>query len=490
MTTTSLLWRRLVVVLGVAALRGFWGGTRRQYCLAFSVGTTTARRRMSRQLLLHDTDGDKTVDSNPSAQYWHELGTALRRQNKLAQAAEALGRAVALQQEEATASQTDETTGNDNDNTAATVDLLELELGEVYASMGYIDEAVQTLGKVVSREEQQQEEGKSGSTRRPSRACVALANVKLDGLGQKEEALAVFAAACSVGRPSPLALLAGVTADSMGDHEAAEAYHQSFNGNLYSSADSTSTRNTTTASNLVVSDRQVDPETALHLMLSRIRRGDETGAERLRERLLDHYESSADYVLSTSVRLQPSMHYFTFDMIQLALQNTADHNLMKDGLILEFGVYHGKTIRMIASHFPNETVHGFDTFSGIPEDWHNTPRGAYSTHGSLPKAPATVQYHVGTFAETLPEFLHAHPGQPIRFMNIDCDLYSSTKDVLDAVFDRVVPGTIIMFDEYVLNPHWKEDEYRAFQEAVESYGWQYEYLGISLASQQGIVRIL
>ena len=35
----------------------------------------------------------------------------------------------------------------------------------------------------------------------------------------------------------------------------------------------------------------------------------------------------------------------------------------------------------------------------------------------------------------------------VRFMNIDCDLYSSTKDILDVLHARVVVGTVIVFDE-------------------------------------------
>ena len=80
--------------------------------------------------------------------------------------------------------------------------------------------------------------------------------------------------------------------------------------------------------------------------------------------------------------------------------------------------------------------------------------------------------------------------KPIRFMNIDCDLYSSTKDIFDAVADRVVPGTVIIFDEYVMNPHWREDEFRAFGEAVEKHGWRYRYVGISVISQQAVVQIV
>ena len=48
---------------------------------------------------------------------------------------------------------------------------------------------------------------------------------------------------------------------------------------------------------------------------------------------------------------------------------------------------------------------------------------------------------------------------------------------------------MIAFDEYLAHPHWREDEFRAFQEAVGQYGWAYRYLGFSLLSQQALVRI-
>jgi hypothetical protein len=40
------------------------------------------------------------------------------------------------------------------------------------------------------------------------------------------------------------------------------------------------------------------------------------------------------------------------------------------------------------------------------------------------------------------------------------------------------PGTVIVFDEYVMTSRWQHDEFAAFQEAVTTYGWQYEYLGV------------
>ena len=51
---------------------------------------------------------------------------------------------------------------------------------------------------------------------------------------------------------------------------------------------------------------------------------------------------------------------------------------------------------------PEQRVHGFDTFSGLPIDWHAESAGSYSTHGELPPAPSNVHYHVGTFDKTLP----------------------------------------------------------------------------------------
>jgi hypothetical protein len=67
-------------------------------------------------------------------------------------------------------------------------------------------------------------------------------------------------------------------------------------------------------------------------------------------------------------------------MLHLAMENVS----LMEGLVLEFGVFHGKTIRMIAEKFPTSQIHGFDTFSGIPENWHNTKKGSYSTHNVLP----------------------------------------------------------------------------------------------------------
>jgi cytochrome c-type biogenesis protein CcmH/NrfG len=164
----------------------------------------------------------------------------------------------------------------------------------------------------------------------------------------------------------------------------------------------------------------------------------------------------------------------------------ASHAKLK-GLALEFGVRHGNSIRQLVQLVGQE-AHGFDSFQGLPEDWHAESRGSYSTKGVIPKVPPMVKLHAGWFDETLPVFMAKHEG-PVRLINIDCDIYSSTKTVLDTLADRIVPGTVIVFDEYIGNEHWREDEYKAFQEAVVAYGWRYEYLAVSFFTKQVVVKI-
>ena len=166
-----------------------------------------------------------------------------------------------------------------------------------------------------------------------------------------------------------------------------------------------------------------------------------------------------------------------------------------EGLVLEFGVRYGVSTRWIAAGSGGRTVHGFDSFEGLPEMWRDQPKGAYSTHGERPDLPPNVALHPGLFEDALPAFARdARLGEgdagAVRFAHVDCDLYSATKVILDALAPGIRPGTVIVFDEYVVNPGWREDEHKAFREAVSSRGWQYEYLAMSPLTGQAAVRIL
>jgi len=162
-----------------------------------------------------------------------------------------------------------------------------------------------------------------------------------------------------------------------------------------------------------------------------------------------------------------------------------------EGSILEFGVYKGDSIRAIAD-WSRRPVHGFDSFEGLPEDWVGTGelQGRFNARGRLPKVPANVTLHAGWFDDTLPPFLAGNP-DPVAFVNIDCDLYSSTKTILEALSERIRPGTIISFDDEYFNYHgWQRHEFKAFQEFVQAKGVRYEYLGFTATGGTIALRIL
>jgi Macrocin-O-methyltransferase (TylF) len=165
------------------------------------------------------------------------------------------------------------------------------------------------------------------------------------------------------------------------------------------------------------------------------------------------------------------------------------HKIDPEGLIMEFGVFKGRTITLIASKVSSD-VHGFDSFEGLPEDWGGWkhPAGYFSLNGKLPNVPDNVILHKGWFNETLPEFTKKHK-KNASLIHIHCDLYSSTKTVLDELADRIVPGTLLVFHEYFNYYGWKEHEFKAFQEFVAKNGIKYKYLAFS-SSEAGQVALV
>jgi predicted O-methyltransferase YrrM len=173
---------------------------------------------------------------------------------------------------------------------------------------------------------------------------------------------------------------------------------------------------------------------------------------------------------------------------RLALLGFALSRAPGAGLVLEFGVEKGASLRHLASLTPR-TVHGFDSFAGLPGDWSGTKEaaGAFSLRGKLPKVPPNAKLHAGWFDSTLPEFLGREPGA-CALIHVDCDIYSSTVTIFTALKDRIQPGTVIVFDEYFNYPGWRQHEYKAFQEFIAASGLRYRYLGF--AAEKGHVAVM
>jgi hypothetical protein len=151
-----------------------------------------------------------------------------------------------------------------------------------------------------------------------------------------------------------------------------------------------------------------------------------------------------------------------------------------DGAALEFGVAGGRSIGVLARVSAPRLVHGFDSFEGLPEDWtgHMERRGAFSQKGVLPRVPDNVRLYKGWFSDSLPPWLAQNAG-PTGFIHVDCDIYASTRDVLWVLRERMVVGTVIVFDEYFNYPNWRLHEARALKEFVAEFGVTYRYIAFT-----------
>lgn len=174
--------------------------------------------------------------------------------------------------------------------------------------------------------------------------------------------------------------------------------------------------------------------------------------------------------------------------LETDLMRDAFEKSSERGLILEFGVYQGLSINQIAS-WTSETIDGFDSFKGLPEDWKpGEHAGAYNAHGRLPPVASNVRLHPGWFKDSLPAFW-ATRSEPIRYLHIDCDLYSSTWTALVSSKHALIPGSILVFDEYMGYPGYGAHEFKAWQNFVALYGVEYEYISFSLLAKKTAVRI-
>lgn len=139
------------------------------------------------------------------------------------------------------------------------------------------------------------------------------------------------------------------------------------------------------------------------------------------------------------------------------------------GISLEFGVFRGASINFIAKNFPSRQYYGFDSFEGFPDDGRSDWNQDFSTQGQLPSVPDNVKLIKGFFSDTLPDFLDDHMKDSIKIINIDCDIYSSTKDIFNLMTERklITPGIIISFDELINYDGYLWNEMFAFFEMLE-----------------------
>jgi hypothetical protein len=165
-----------------------------------------------------------------------------------------------------------------------------------------------------------------------------------------------------------------------------------------------------------------------------------------------------------------------------AAANLADRRV----LYLEFGVYEGGSMRVWSQllRHPGASLHGFDTFTGLPERWNDlTVAGAFSMQGQPPSiGDPRVRFFKGLFEETLASYMP--PPAETLFVNVDCDLYSSTNTVLRWLESHLRVGSYLYFDEFSNRAH----ELRAFSEFLDRTRFKFTLVGATKTLAQVLFR--
>lgn len=174
----------------------------------------------------------------------------------------------------------------------------------------------------------------------------------------------------------------------------------------------------------------------------------------------DFYSSNWDY----------SKRYVLYEKI-FALEN-----LSGPVNYLEFGVAQGLSFKWWLEHNRHEAsrFYGFDTFTGLPEDWNVFKAGDMSMGGKFPEiTDARGTFIKGLFQDTLPGFLKTFQNDRRKIIHLDADLYTSTLYVLTMLHPFLNKGDILFFDEFAVPQH----EFLAFKNYSDAYRLSYEVIG-------------
>jgi hypothetical protein len=207
----------------------------------------------------------------------------------------------------------------------------------------------------------------------------------------------------------------------------------------------------------------------------------------------DAYRTFIARTLSDLRQSKIKGHTLIWEASRLATSSHHD----SDELLLDLGVWIGWSTRLLSDACGCK-VYGFDTFSGLVEDWQIDDqtvikRGTFaltepfaqrfirdtgvSLHDGVPDALGRkVQFIKGSTYETLAPFLAERPAAPISLFHMDLDTYESCLHALETCKDHFVEGSILVFDEYLVT----NGEMLAFYEFQRKYGlrWRYRAWGL------------
>lgn len=141
------------------------------------------------------------------------------------------------------------------------------------------------------------------------------------------------------------------------------------------------------------------------------------------------------------------------------------------GAVLELGVFKGgsliqwATFRELLENENLRKIIGFDVFGRFPEDdfiksdqefiqnWNEAFEEDFISEEELRKSFAVkgignVELVKGDIRETLPAYLKKRGELKLALLHIDTDVYDPCKIGLELLYDRIVEGGLIVFDDY------------------------------------------
>jgi tetratricopeptide (TPR) repeat protein len=391
-----------------------------------------------------------------NAQAYNNMGVSLKEQGKLEEAAEAYHEALAIKPDFAQAYN---------------------NLGNALQGLHKLEAAIAAYQKALAIKPDYTE------------ACYNMGNI-LKEQGKLEEAVEAYHKAIAI-KPDFAECYSnmGICLKEQGKlEEAVKAYQDAlaikpdYAGafwNLSGTAESISE-----AKNWVKQCLSADPNyllAQLTLPALEFYEGDKSSFSVLRESSLRNHPYMRSFVWAFELPYLPELYFHRWALFDRMMEQSKQNRPF-----YEYGVWRGESFRYLIKTF--KVGFGFDTFDGIPEDWHEEKAGSYSGNGNIPRIEGG-EFIVGKFEDTLAKFF-SKPRPKASIINFDADLYSSTICALNFSKPVIDKHTILIFDEFLMNKNWEQDEYKALNEFCLNNGCTYEVLAISFFTKQVAVRLI
>jgi len=135
---------------------------------------------------------------------------------------------------------------------------------------------------------------------------------------------------------------------------------------------------------------------------------------------------------------------------------------------MEFGVAQGYSFKWFLqqNNHPQSRFYGFDTFTGLPEDFGLFKKGHFNNNNEPPKIDDTRgKFFQGLFQQTVPSLLKELDNGKKNILMMDADIYSATLYVLCRMAPYLKNGDLIFFDEFSVPTH----EFKAFLDFTQSF---------------------